>query len=395
MTPKIFMGSASESLGLIREIEDRLRQGHTLITWDRANFLPGEVLIEALLRIAKDVDFAIFVMTPDDKVIQRETEFTATRDNVMLEIGLFLGLLDRARVFLVYDERASPKIPSDLAGIQMVAFDHRKSNRKKSLDAACERIRRRTTELGRKSVALSGKRLFQHQGYYPIDLDGNRNPSLNKATFLKAVRFLLGFHDEMAATDLVYLWESNVGHINEQFTAEEQELYDELIRSYDIQAFLNEFHDEHERIFKNYKRIVNDIGDTLKGVFFEILLHDVRNPIRSIIAARNSEEVSGRRVGDPSTRFVVQYVREQGRRLLEALDDQSKVCYLKQFRADKQVKATTTPIWDSKYGLVGIFCVNIDIDAVRALKEDRARIFLENYVRNSGTTPAFEKDLFV
>jgi predicted transcriptional regulator YheO len=394
MQSKIFLGSATESLHLVRLIEGRLKDGHTLIPWNRAQFLPGEVLIEALVRIARDVDFAIFAMTPDDQIVQREKSSFATRDNVMLEIGLFLGLLDRARVFLVYDERASPKVPSDLAGIQLVPFDPRKRKGDKTLDAICQRIRDRIAQLGRKSVALSGKRLFQHQDYYPIDLNEKREPSLNKGTFMKAVRHLIDVHDEMAATDLVYLWESNIGYIGERFTAEEQTLYEELIRSYDIRVFLDEFHDEHERIFKNYKRLVNDIGDTLQGVYFEILLHDVRNPIRSIIAARNSERISGRRVGDPSTRFVVQYVREQGRRLLEALEDQSKVCYLKQFKANKTVKATTIPIWDSKYGLVGIFCVNVDIDAVRALDSDGVKEFLDNYVHNSGTTPAFEKDIF-
>jgi len=121
-----------------------------------------------------------------------------------------------------------------------------------------------------------------------------------------------------------------------------------------------------------------------------MLLHNVRNPLRSIIAARNSERISGRKLFDPSTRFVVQYVKNQGRELIRAMQGGGKVSYLKQFHRTKQVKATTTPLYHKQYGLIGILCLNIDIDAVRALDPAGQEEFFRSYVKNSGQTPRFD-----
>lgn len=59
----------------------------------------------------------------------------------------------------------------------------------------------------------------------------------------------------------------------------------------------------------------------------------------------------------------------------------------------KQVKATTTtPLYHPKYGLIGILCVNIDIDSVSQLDDKGRERFFENYVKNTGYTPRFEKE---
>ena len=70
----------------------------------------------------------------------------------------------------------------------------------------------------------------------------------------------------------------------------------------------------------------------------------------------------------------------------------SKVAYPKQFTISKRVKATTIPLHDDRYGLIGLICFNIDIDAVRALTPEGQRLFFENYVKTFGETPEFEKE---
>jgi predicted transcriptional regulator YheO len=62
------------------------------------------------------------------------------------------------------------------------------------------------------------------------------------------------------------------------------------------------------------------------------------------------------------------------------------------FSRTKKVKATTTPIYDDRYGLVGIHCINIDVEAIERLDSKARDEFFENYVRNSGLTPHFELD---
>lgn len=241
-----------------------------------------------------------------------------------------------------------------------------------------------------------GKRLFEYKGYYPIDIatDGSNLPNPNKKTFLKAVEFFLhSKFDRLAVSDLVYLREDNLrtfGDILE--TREERELYEKLIEKYDLLEFRQKFENENDEIFKNYKKIVDDLGKTFENVYVEILVHNVRNPLKSIIAISGSHQVSRRKLNDPSTRFVVQFVKNQGEVLIKAMKDAEKVSYLKQFDKTRKVKATTTPLWHEKYGLIGILCININIDAVNGLDSKKQKEFFANYTMNSGLTPDFEKE---
>jgi predicted transcriptional regulator YheO len=307
-------------------------------------------------------------------------------------------------------------LPFDISGVQTIRYDlsdpDSVAHARESLTRQIENVdavgppvetpvtvasRMNRAELPmRVSARIPGKRLFQHEGYYPIDLDRGNNPSLNRRIFVRALAHFTerANYDRLAAMDLVFLREDNRSDEIDVLEHGDLPLYEELLRAYDLAEFSISCRTENARIFENYIRIVNNIGDTLKGVHSEILLHNVRNPIRSIIAARNSEEVSGRKVGDPSTRFVVQYVKDQGRRLVQAMEGGSKVSYLKQFGRTKRVKASTIPLYHDQYGLIGILCVNIDIDAVNSLKDDALRTFFANYVSNSGITPDFEREMY-
>jgi predicted transcriptional regulator YheO len=391
MKPKVFIGSSREALKVVRIVEEALSETCDVFAWDTNPVQPGQFLVEGLLQLSESVDFAIFVLSPDDELHYRENQYYAPRDNVIFESGVFMSKVGRERVFLLSAGEKNLKFPTDIAPIQRVSY----RNLKKSLSSAVESLVKRINALGVRPLTIVGKRLFEYKGYYPIDLINGRNPIFSKTIFFKAIKYFSEYRDDMAATDLVYLWEANRGHIEDSFTEDETDQYNNFITHYNIRHFLNEFESEHKRIFSNYIKLVNDIGDTLEGVFFEILLHDVRNPIRSIIACRNTEDLSGRKVGNASTRFVVQYVKEQGRRLLESIESGDKVAYRKQFESDKFVKATTIPIWDGKYGLVGMFCINIFITQIEQLDEKGIKDFIQNYIHNTGRTPEFERDIFV
>jgi predicted nucleotide-binding protein len=61
-------------------------------------------------------DFGVFVFPPDDVVRMRKKEHQAIRDNVIFELGLFIGRLGRERNFIVMP-RGTDKlhIPSERA----------------------------------------------------------------------------------------------------------------------------------------------------------------------------------------------------------------------------------------------------------------------------------------
>jgi predicted nucleotide-binding protein len=71
-----------------------------------------------------DVDFAVVLLTPDDEGCKKgEVPKPRARQNVLLELGYFMGLLGRAKVCAL--RRGDPDIPSDFAGVFYKPFDDR------------------------------------------------------------------------------------------------------------------------------------------------------------------------------------------------------------------------------------------------------------------------------
>jgi len=294
------------------------------------------------------------------------------------------------------DPERSDNPVSDFLDLEFIVHD-----RTKAIFSEVESLRNKVKQLefllDEEKTGIKGKRLFQHKGYYPIELDEDTNiPRLNRDIYIEAMKYLLKDknYDRLAAMDLVYLRKDNIIDKGDILTDADLELYENIIRKYDLFDYLEKFDEENKKIFNNFIRIVNDIGETFKDVYMEILLHNVRNPLRSIIACRNSENISGRKMFDPSTRFVVQFVRNQGRMLYKAMEGGSKVSYFKQFNKEKNVKATTIPFYHEKYGLIGILCINIDIDSINQLDDRGKEDFFKKYIKNSGHTPDFEKKAF-
>ncbi len=122
-TPIMFVGSSVEGLPIAQEIEARLKHEKVIVrVWTNGVFGPSKIPVEDLITQVDQADFALFVFGPDDKINSRDKEHAVPRDNVILEMGLFLGRLGRERVFMVRDEDADLKIPSDLSGVNPITY---------------------------------------------------------------------------------------------------------------------------------------------------------------------------------------------------------------------------------------------------------------------------------
>lgn len=86
----------------------------------------NRTLIEKLEQYS-DVDFAVVLLSPDDIAYEKEESETdgkfRARQNVILELGYFLGKLDRHHVFVLYRESNNLEIPSDYFGVLLTKFD--------------------------------------------------------------------------------------------------------------------------------------------------------------------------------------------------------------------------------------------------------------------------------
>jgi hypothetical protein len=148
----MFVGSSVEGLPIARAIQIELDHDCEVTLWSQGVFGLGQGTLEALVRIIDRFDFAILVLTPDDLVESRGRELQGPRDNVLFELGLFMGGLGRDRTFVVHDRSANLKMPTDLAGVTTATFEPRSDdNLQAALGAVCARIAQVMRSLGKRS----------------------------------------------------------------------------------------------------------------------------------------------------------------------------------------------------------------------------------------------------
>jgi predicted nucleotide-binding protein len=83
----------------------------------------GRTIIEKFESHSDDVGFAVVLLTPDDKggSADSNTLVPRARQNVILELGYFMGKLGRNRVCALYRDQV--EIPSDYVGVAYIALD--------------------------------------------------------------------------------------------------------------------------------------------------------------------------------------------------------------------------------------------------------------------------------
>ncbi len=90
-----------------------------IILHEQAN--GGKTIIEKFEAHSNDVSFAIVLLSPDDqgckvKSFPDKAKFRA-RQNVILELGYFIGKLGRDRVFVLHKNSSDFEMPSDIMGV--------------------------------------------------------------------------------------------------------------------------------------------------------------------------------------------------------------------------------------------------------------------------------------
>lgn len=80
--------------------------------------------LESLESAVDESDFAIAVAHSDDLTLFRGEDWPAPRDNVVFELGLFMGRLGRKRAILMEPREDKVKLPSDLSGITTIPYNY-------------------------------------------------------------------------------------------------------------------------------------------------------------------------------------------------------------------------------------------------------------------------------
>lgn len=121
--PNVFICSTSEQVALAEQIQIGLDHHPSIVRiWTDQVFGPSKHTMEDLEREIIAADVAVAVVTGDDVVTSRKKRTIAPRDNVVFELGLFMGQLGRRRTFMVIPRGVKMKIPSDLIGLTPISY---------------------------------------------------------------------------------------------------------------------------------------------------------------------------------------------------------------------------------------------------------------------------------
>jgi CRP/FNR family cyclic AMP-dependent transcriptional regulator len=120
--PKLFIISSSEALPVATELRTQLEHHVFSTIWNDGVFFAGGYPLEALEKAVSESDFAVAIAQPDDVVRSRKKMQPTLRDNVLFELGLFMGKLTRHRAILVHPRMASLRLPSDLHGLTLLSY---------------------------------------------------------------------------------------------------------------------------------------------------------------------------------------------------------------------------------------------------------------------------------
>lgn len=115
--PKLFVGSSRESSPIAYGVQENLQEDFEVTVWKQNTFLLNKSTLEELIRYSRESDAAVMVFSSDDVAKIRGAEVSVTRDNVVFELGLFLGALGRDAAFVLVPDGENLHLPTDLAGI--------------------------------------------------------------------------------------------------------------------------------------------------------------------------------------------------------------------------------------------------------------------------------------
>lgn len=147
--PKLFIMSSSEAMKVAEALRAGLETDVFTKVWNDGVFFAGGYPLEALEKQVTELDFAVAIAEPDDVTVSRGTRSPTVRDNVLFELGLFMGKLTRYRTILVHPKVKGLKLPSDLQGLTLIPYEAgEESTLPARIAPICDQIREVVKRLG-------------------------------------------------------------------------------------------------------------------------------------------------------------------------------------------------------------------------------------------------------
>lgn len=148
--PRLFIASSAESLDIAEAVNVNLDHELEVTIWTGGTFKLSSTTIDDLLQKASSVDFALFIFTPDDIATIRSRTEPVVRDNVLFEMGLFIGAIGKERSFILKPRDIETHLPTDLLGVTPADYDDKRSdgNLVSATNKACSLIKSEVSRIG-------------------------------------------------------------------------------------------------------------------------------------------------------------------------------------------------------------------------------------------------------
>lgn len=143
MKPRVFIGSSGEALDVSDAVQAELARDFEITVWNQDVFRLSHDALDSLLFALDSSDAGVFILKPDDVTESRAQSRFTVRDNVLFELGMFIGRLGRSRTFMLLPNTPEVDLPSDLAGVITAHYDADRFDRQSraAVGPACTQIR--------------------------------------------------------------------------------------------------------------------------------------------------------------------------------------------------------------------------------------------------------------
>ncbi len=151
--PKLFVTSMAEGHPIAEVLEAGLLDAADVTLWREEISTPSSPAFEKLVDASGDFDFAVFVL------------LSATEDDVLLQLGVFLGALGPERIAVVCPTSGSFELPAELGGALRATYaPPRNGNAHEALEPVCAAIKGHLKLLGPPSNPHVARRLRRTLG---------------------------------------------------------------------------------------------------------------------------------------------------------------------------------------------------------------------------------------
>lgn len=140
--PKTFIGCSVPGLDVAEALQLLLEHSANCQVWNQGVMDLSTATLDNLVNSLRRFEFAIFALTADDQTQQRDKFGLTPRDNVIFELGLFLGHLGPRRTFMVRPRGINLLLPTDLLGVEAADYDPEDDDLVSALGTAATRIKR-------------------------------------------------------------------------------------------------------------------------------------------------------------------------------------------------------------------------------------------------------------